>query len=153
MNGAHLHLILNHLPLFTIPVALIFLVYALWRKDQGLKRFSLIVLILTSLMVLPVYLTGEPAEEVIEHLSGVSEALIEAHEEAAEFSLVVTLAAGVLSLAALFFVNHVKLNRVLPGAVVLVCLVAIASLGYTANLGGKIRHPETSVSHTQSPME
>lgn len=144
MNFAHIHLIINHVPMLTIPVALIFLAYALKRKDFGLKRFSLLMLVATAATVLPVYLTGEPAEKVIEHLPGVTEQVIEAHEEAAEFSLVVTLILGALGAATLIFANNVRIQRLLPIAVVLACIVAVGSLGYTANLGGKIRHPEVS---------
>lgn len=144
MNLAHIHLVINHIPLLTIPVALVFLVYALYRNDTSLKRFSLLVLVATAVSVLPVYLTGEPAEKVIEHLPGVTEQAIEAHEEAAEFSLVVTLISGALAGAALIFANNEKLKRLMPVSVLVAATVAVGSLGYTANLGGKIRHQEAS---------
>lgn len=153
MNSAHIHLIINHIPLLTIPMALVFLVYALYRNDTGLKRFSLLVLVATAATVLPVYLTGEPAEKVIEHLPGVTEQAIEAHEEAAEFSLIVTLVGGALAAATLVFANNEKLKRLLPTAVVLTCVVATGSLGYTANLGGKIRHQEASDSTFKKSVE
>jgi hypothetical protein len=36
--------------------------------------------VLTALLALPVYFTGEPAEKVVERLPGVTEPLIEEHE-------------------------------------------------------------------------
>lgn len=142
MNLAHAHLILNHIPVLTIPMSLIFLVYALRVHNEGLKRFSLFVLILTSLSVLPAYLTGEPAEETIEHLPGVSEQLIEAHEEAAEVSLVVTVITGVVAVFVLLGAKFETAHRLAVKLLLVSCVVSIISLGYTANLGGQIRHPE-----------
>ena len=44
------------------------------------------------------FLTGEPAEEVVGHLPGISEQAIEEHEEAAEVAAIVTGFAGLLGL-------------------------------------------------------
>lgn len=144
MNPAHMHLILNHIPLLTIPMALIFMLYSLYLRDDRFTRFSLMILVLTALTVLPVYFSGDSAEKIVEHLPGVSEELIEAHEEAAEFSLVVTLVTGAIAGAAFIFLRQQKFKSILLTAVVCSCLVAVGSLGYAANLGGKIRHPEIS---------
>ena len=142
MNFAHLHLMLNHLPVVGIPVALAFLLYGLKVKNTSLQRFSYLILIALAAVVIPVYLTGEPAEELVEHLPGVAESLIEAHEEAAEISLVLTLVLGAGALAALVFQRNPRKGSLLGWGVVVLALFAISSLLYTANLGGKIRHTE-----------
>ncbi len=144
MNFAHIHLIINHVPLLTIPMAALFLIYGILRHNESLKRFSLFVLIATAATVIPVYLTGEPAEKVIVHLPGISEKLIEAHEEAAELSLILTLVVGGMALAVLLFPKKAIVSELGPKATVLACLSAVTLLGYTANLGGKIHHPEAS---------
>jgi hypothetical protein len=142
MNLAHLHLILNHIPVIGIPVALMFLVYGLYVKNQSSQRFALLVLIGLAAMVLPVYLTGEPAEEVVEHLPGVVESLIESHEDAAMFSLVLTLITGAAAFVALWFQKNPIKGHLFNLVVVGVASLAVLSLLYTANLGGKIRHTE-----------
>jgi hypothetical protein len=142
MNLAHVHLILNHVPIFTIPVSFIFFIYSLRKKNEDLKRFSLFVLLLTALSVIPVYFTGEPAEKLIEDLPGVNEKNIENHEEAAEVALILTLASGGLALLALVFPKNEKLNHYLPRILFITTLAATVSLGYTAGLGGKVRHSE-----------
>ena len=144
MNFAHLHLMINHIPMFTIPMVLIFLVYALKKNNDSLKKFSLMILIATSATVLPVYLTGEPAEEIVEHLPGISKNLIEAHEESAEIAMILTLVAGALAIATLITSKHKTFQSMGPKFVILVCLAALLALGYAANLGGKIRHPEVA---------
>lgn len=142
MNLAHIHLILNHIPVVGLPLALIFLIQGVRKKDGGLQNFALGVLSLIALMAVPVYFTGEPAEEVVEHLPGVLESFIESHEEAALFSLILTLLCGVIALLGLWK-RHVKKKYVLAvKSVILVGAIAVASLGYTAYLGGNIRHTE-----------
>ncbi|MBX3032959.1 MAG: hypothetical protein KF865_03475 [Bdellovibrionaceae bacterium] len=143
MNLAHVHLILNHVPLMTMPVALIFLLYGLWKPNTDMKRFALFILVLTAASALPVYFTGEPAEKIVKHWPGVAKALIEDHEEAAEISLIITMLAGALSALALFAERRPCSKKLIP-LVTVACLAAVGSLAYTANLGGKIRHPEIS---------
>lgn len=142
MNFAHLHLIMNHVPLIGIPVALAFLAHGLWTQNASTQKFSLLVLFGLAVMVLPVYLTGEPAEEVVEHLPGVAESFIEAHEDAAKFSLILTLAAGAFAFLALWFQRDESRRRLVNFGTMGIAIVAVLSLAYTANLGGKVRHTE-----------
>jgi hypothetical protein len=80
MNWAYVHLALNHLPVIGAIFGVLLLLLALLRKSEELKRVSLGVFVITALLALPIYFTGEPAEEVVEHLPGVAEPLIERHE-------------------------------------------------------------------------
>jgi hypothetical protein len=91
------------------------LLLALLRKSEELKRVSLGVFVFTALIVLPFYFTGEPAEEVVEHLPGVAEPLIERHENAALFALLI---AGVTGIAALIWLIIFRRAERLPGWVV-----------------------------------
>ena len=81
-------------------------------------------------------LTGEPAEEVIEHLPGVSKATIEEHEDAATFAFAGVLAVGVAALGGLVF--HWRAKPA-PNWIVVVVLVlsviVFAMMIRTANLG------------------
>lgn len=146
MNLAYLHLILNHVPMIGLPVALAFLLYGMYSKNEASQRFALLMLVALSAMVIPVYLTGEPAEEVVEQIPGMVESVIESHEEAAELSLVLTLVAGFAAFVAIWFQKYAEIRRLLNWGVMGCVSVAIASLVYTANLGGKIRHTEFSTS-------
>lgn len=143
MNTAHLHLMLNHLPVLGTGFGLLLLVAGLLRKSEDLKRASLATFVLSALLAVPVFLTGEPASDVVERLPGVSEALIEAHEVAAKLSLVIIEVAGMGALAALLILRwKPKYARwSLPGVLAL-SLLAGGSLLHTANLGGQIRHSE-----------
>jgi hypothetical protein len=89
-----------------------------------------------------VFLTGEPAEEAVEGVAGVSESMIHPHEEAAEAALIVTGIAGVMALVALGAYRRRSLPRWLTGAAFTAALVSTTMLGWAANLGGRIRHTE-----------
>ncbi len=142
MNFAYMHLIINHIPLVGIPIALAFLGHGLWTRSASTQRFSLLILFGLAAMVLPVYLTGEPAEEVVEHLPGVLESFIESHEDAAKFSLILTLTTGAAAFLALWFQRVESKRRLINFGVMGLAILALLSLAYTANLGGKIRHSE-----------
>lgn len=149
MNAAHLHLILNHLPIVAVPVALVFLLQSFRSESPSSRRFAFLVLMLSALSAVPVFLTGEPAEEVVEHLPGVVESLIEKHEEAGEVALVLSVMTGVLALIGLLLDRAVveasgqsRRLRLSRYAVVLSALLAIGALAITANLGGQVRHTE-----------
>ena len=76
MNWAHVHLMLNHIPVVGIGFAILLLAVAVVRRSHELTNVALVFVILVSLWAIPAYLTGEPAEEVVEDLPGVSEELI-----------------------------------------------------------------------------
>ncbi len=142
MNFAHVHLMLNHIPIIGLPLVCIFLIYSLRVRNIVFERFSLWMLLAMALIVIPIYLSGEPAEEVVEMIPGINEALIESHEEIAEISLVLTLIVGISAALALWFRR--KEGSTSRWSLVTLGLagLALASLVYTASLGGKIQHRE-----------
>ena len=142
MNAAHLHLLLNHAPVFGVFFALGLLGLGRLRRSEELSRLGLVALVLSAGAALAAMLTGEPAEEAVEHLVGVTERAIHAHEEAAELAAVVTYAAGGIALAALLFFRRRGLGPRLTMLALLVAFAAFGLMARTANLGGQIRHPE-----------
>lgn len=142
MNAVHVHLLLNHLPVIGSLIAAALLIVALLRRDSGLAKVTLGLFVALAGIAVVVFLTGEPAEELVEGLAGVSESILEAHEEAA---LVATIAIGVLGVAALGMLVLFR-RRSLPRSATLATLVAAllvaGVMGWTANFGGQIRHTE-----------
>ena len=143
MDTVHLHLQLNHVPVVGTFFGIVLLLVALGRRSRELVLASLRAFVSSAAAAVPVDLTGEPAEERVEHIAGVSEDVIERHEEAAAvgFGAVVTL--GVVSLVGLALAARTK--PVARGLVVVPLLLAVVTgglLAWTANLGGQIRHTE-----------
>lgn len=143
MNPAHLHLMLNHVPVLAIPFGLAVLGWAMFRPRPEFARLALIVFVFSALVIIPVYLSGEPAEDAIEGVAGAIEPWVEAHEEAALLSLILGQALGVLGLAGLWSARRaVAPPRPMMMATLVLALVTAGSLAYTASLGGLIRHTE-----------
>ncbi|HXI20948.1 MAG TPA: hypothetical protein VNH46_07685, partial [Gemmatimonadales bacterium] len=88
MNAAHLHLMLNHLPVLGAPFAALLLVWGLFRRSRDLLRTALGVAVVVAAVSYPVFLTGEPAEDRVEDAGWASERLVHQHEERAELGLI-----------------------------------------------------------------
>lgn len=153
MSSAHWHLMLNHVPLLGLLFGSGLLTYGLWGAYEDVQRGSLALLAVAGLSAVAVYLTGEPAEEVIEGLAGVSHEAIEGHEEFGIVALTGGLVTGLSAVGALFYG---RLRRSLARwTVVLTFALAVVSVGvftYTAYLGGKISHPELRDRTSQTTM-
>jgi len=152
MNQAHVHLILNHIPVIGMVIGFLLLAVAMAKRSTELKKLSLSVFVAMALIAIPTYLTGEPAEKIVEHLPGVSEAIIELHEGAALIALVGAEILGVFALGGLLLFRR---SHTLPRWFVTISLIlsiAVAGmLGWTANLGGQIRHTEARSDFQSSP--
>lgn len=143
MNEAHVHLALNHGPVVGSLLVLILLLYAWLMKQESLFKVALLGTVLVGGMALIAYITGEPAEEYIEHIKGISESAIEAHEDAAFIGLLVL---GIISIIALVGVIWGIVRTSTPVFFVIISAIGMAVgivlMGWVANLGGKIRHSE-----------
>ncbi len=152
INWAHVHLMINHFPVIGVLVGFLLFAYALVRKSEEVKAVSLGVFVLIALMTIPVFLTGEGAEDVVKHIPGVTETYIGRHEEIAELSLILMEVLGVLALTGLVLL---KLRGFMPKIIVILVLVmsliVATAVGITANLGGQIRHTEIRDAATAMP--
>lgn len=143
MNWAHIHLILTHIPVLGVLAGTAILLAGLVLRNTPTVRAAWVAFIVAGLAAIPVYFTGEPAEEMIEGLVGGSETIIEQHEQAALYAFI---AAGILgALAVGGMMLWWKAEQVpVPATIVVLVLAAVVSglMTWTANLGGEIRHTE-----------
>ncbi len=142
IDAAHLHLMLNHVPVIGTPLLLLLLTIGLLRGSRELTTVSLTLVIGLAAATALIYLTGEPAEELIERAPWVSKTLIEAHEEQALVSLVAALVTGGLAAAALALRAKAWSGPWLPRAVWGALAATSLLIGWTAWSGGQIRHDE-----------
>lgn len=156
MDTAYLHIVTNHLPIIGIPFAVAVMVLGIWRKSDDLKSVAFLFLAVLGLVSIIVYLTGEPAEEVVENVTGVAENAIDAHEDFAVFALISALVTGTLS--GIAFLAFKGLRLFIPGkgnegrdpsypswvapAILLLAVITTGMFAYTGKLGGMIRHTE-----------
>lgn len=143
MSSTHWHLLLTHIPVLGVWFALAWMLAALILRNAPMTRSSWVALIVCALIAIPVYLTGEPAEETVEHLPGVSKPLLEQHEDIGKTAFIGMEILGVLALGALAVSwRKEKWLRPLGTASILLTALCGGVLGYTAYLGGQVRHSE-----------
>jgi hypothetical protein len=143
MNGAHLHLIVTHLPVLGVGFGALLLALGLIRKNRVLQQTALGVLVLAGLAAGAAYRTGEGAEEAIESQLGAGQSYIELHEEAGLIGLGMAGFAGAMALIVLASGRRGRpLSRGLAALNLLFALAASGTLVWVANLGGQIGHPE-----------
>lgn len=142
LNAAHIHLLLNHVPILGFAFGLLLLVWGWYRGSDEVVRAALGLFLLVGLASVLVFFSGGGAEEVVEDLAGVSHDAIEAHEETGELAMLVSVVMGVLSGAG-FFVFRV---RSVPGWLKVAALaggaIAFGLLSYAGFQGGQIHHEE-----------
>ena len=145
MSWGHVHLLLNHIPVIGTLVGLLLLLVAFARKSDELKKVTLGLFVLIALVTIPVYLTGDPAEDMVENIPGISKAMIGRHEDAALFSLIAVEVTGIIALAGVLFLGRKKgLGNLLAIVTLAFSVVTGGILAWTSNLGGQIRHTEIS---------
>jgi hypothetical protein len=153
MNPTHVHLMLNHIPVLGTAIGLGLLLFAFWRKSDELKKTTLGFLVLVALLAVPVYLTGEPAEDAVKKLPGVSKAIMEQHEEAAAVAFTGVVVLGVASLAGLLLFRRGKPVPAWFGSLMIASSLIVGGLmAYTANIGGQVRHTEIRSGADAAPL-
>jgi hypothetical protein len=147
MDAVHFHLLANHVVILAVIFGIPLLLVGLVRSSNDLKTAAMLFFLLAAALVIPVHESGESSEEAVERLPGVTESLMEEHEEAAKQASCFTLLLGIGALAGL--VASRKLAESpggwrawVPRALFVLAVVDAAALARTGSLGGEIRHTE-----------
>jgi uncharacterized membrane protein len=150
LSGAHLHLLVNHAPIFGSLFALLLLVASYFTSAEIFRRTAFVVLIATAIAGVAADLSGDPAEDAIRGFPGVRREVIHEHKEMADKAYILADVLGVLALGALVRWRR----RPIPAVATAVMAVATAFVGgamvYTALLGGQIRHTEVRSGATKA---
>lgn len=143
MDLVHLHLVLTHFPIAGVIFALILIVFSMVFKRPDFIVSAMLILTLSAILAIPLYLTGEVAEDAVENLAGVSKRFLELHEDAAEISFFLLEALGLLAIVGLVLnFSKSRLPQLFSKVLLVSTLIVTASIAWTSNLGGKIRHSE-----------
>ncbi len=153
LNAAHLHLLLNHVPILGAVVAALLLTLALFVRRQVLTKAALWFLAVAGVVSVPVYFSGEAAEDIVEEL-GAAHAVIESHEEAALLTLIALGALGLLAVGFLWWTSlQYEVPRWVTGTMWILATVGAVLAARTAYLGGQIRHTEIRPPEVRQQLE
>lgn len=143
-NGAHFHLLVNHLPIILPFVGLTVLILGIILKAEVVKRVSYGIFVVAAISAFVAMNSGEGAEEVVEEL-GRNHHLIHEHEERAETFALMSYVLGLFSIIALWF-NWKKhpFSNLAMYLTILVCAGTLYFAKATGTTGGEISHEEIS---------
>src|SRR5262249_16398876 len=110
MNLAHVHLLLNHLPILgTLITFGLFLVSLVGNQDD-LKQVSLALFSLIALLAIPTYVSGSGAQGALKDSPDVSMTAIEIHQGAALLAFISMEITGAVALAGLWRFSRTSKN-------------------------------------------
>lgn len=151
MDATHLHLALAHFPIIGTIIGTALLAYGLIIKNFEIQKVAMITFVVMALLTIPVFLTGEEAEEAVEHLPGFSERLIDEHEELAEIAIWLMGALGVLGIIAYYAIRkNFSFAKIITVITLILSLATFGIFAQVGNLGGQIRHSEIRTANNQA---
>lgn len=152
MNAAYYHLAINHAPILAVAFGLLLHVIAMIRNSRELKLGALILFVIGAVTAFAAVKTGQGAVPIVRDLPGVERSIIHAHADMAERAMIAALVTGVLALAAWFLPRwSFKAAKAASVLCLISSLVAAGLMGWTANLGGQVRHTEIRPAETAAP--
>lgn len=143
MNQAHIHLIVNHVPIAGCLFAAVLLAAGLLQRSETLTKAGMVAVLAAGVLCLPAQLTGQGAAHIAVNLPRVSRALIQNHAAAAELGFWAVEGAAALALfGLLLFRNGSPHARLLALLALAAAALSFGLLARAGSLGGQIRHTE-----------
>ena len=138
---AYLHLLSNHFPILGSLFGVLLLVVALVKPNLNTTLSAYLILLVSGIGGIVAYFTGEPAEESIEHVAGISHKLIHVHEEMAENALIFVFLLTAAAVVGLWAERaQWKSARKIERFTLVIGIIAFILFAFTGYLGGHIRH-------------
>jgi uncharacterized membrane protein len=141
----HVHMILNHVPTVGFVFAIAFFVIALVTNNDGMKRGSLILFVICSIVGVPTYVTGTAAMWALTQpaIPDISKAVINAHRDMALWTLFGLGFTGAAAWVELWRYRYFgRFSKLSLTSVMLFAVVTLAIMTETGHRGGQINHPE-----------
>jgi uncharacterized membrane protein len=152
MNPAHLHLILNHFPIITPIIGLLVMISGIALKSEIIKRVAYVLLIMGAVSAFAAAATGDGAEEVVEHIQGISHKLIHEHEEKAElFAILSYILAAISGFGLWANWKQKPFSNLISFVTIAFCAVTLFFAQQTGTSGGEIRHTEMNGQSVNAP--
>lgn len=143
MNDAHLHVMLNHLPMIGSFFAFLTLLIGLITSKRSIIILGLCFYIFLGIANLVVHNTGEGAEHFVEERVQVDHHMVHEHEEQGEYLMFSGLAIGAIAIISLIFILKMKKKSRVLNILILVFSIIQFYLIYQVGIsGGKIIHKE-----------
>ena len=154
MNDAHLHLLVNHIPLLGTLFGTGILIVGILIRNKVVKNCAYALFVVSTICTLLAMNTGEGEEEIVEDLPNIDHQIIHEHEEIAEKFAILMYVLGGFSILGLFanFKKHPK-GKILAIIIAILGLLTFAIGTKVGTTGGEIRHTEIRTNSISSPTD
>jgi uncharacterized membrane protein len=144
MSAAFLHVLVVHLPVIGVLFTLAVLTVGAVANDRRIILMGWVFLVVCAVGAAVAYGSGPPAFESLKNgLDDPTRELAEQHAVIGRAAFILMVLAGIIALQGLLRTASAEQpSRWLVRGLIALLLVAAVLLGWTAHLGGGIRHPE-----------
>jgi len=146
MDAMNIHLAINHSPLYATMFAFFFVLIGLLKRNRTIVTAGLIIAMIAALCGVAAYLSGDEAADLIDKsapIAGVDKTMIHEHDLAAGFVLLSSGVAAVFAIVVLVVGRkRGAVPRWMDVVMVIILLWSLSVVARTAQLGGRIHHPE-----------
>ena len=143
MNWAYLHLAINHFPIIGTIIGLLLLIIGFVTKHKGVEVSGLGTLVFSAIMAVAAFLTGNPAEKVVENIPDVAKSLVSRHEDIASVGMYLLIPTGIFAALTLYSIwKKEKSVKFLVIITLILSLISSIAMVFVGRTGGQIRHSE-----------
>jgi hypothetical protein len=146
VNFVHIHLAINHSPLYATLFAFFFLLIGMIIRNRSIATAGLLIAIVAALCGIAADLSGDRAADIVKNgppIAGMDTTLIKEHDQAAGWVVISSCVAAGLAIVTLFVGRkRGQRPRWMEVVMLVVLLWSFSVVARTALLGGRIHHPE-----------
>jgi uncharacterized membrane protein len=153
---SHVHIILNHVPTAGFVFAIVFYIIALIAGNDVMKRSSLVLFVICSIVGVPTYVTGTAAMWALTQppMPEISKAVINAHRDMALWTLFGLAFTGAAAWIELWRYRYFgRFSRLSLALILLFAVVTLGIMTETGHRGGQINHPEIRLATDMLPTD
>ena len=152
----YVHMILNHVPTVGFVFAIAYFVVALVTDNDLMKRATLVLFVICSIVGVPTYVSGTATMWALTQpvIPEISKAVINAHRDMALWTLFGLAFTGAAAWIELWRYRYVgRFSKTSLTVVMLFAVVTLAIMAETGHRGGQINHPEIRVATEIMPTD
>lgn len=145
MNIAHIHIVINHLPIVGYFFSIFLITTSFYfRSQEGVIISAVLVMVISALGALAAYFSGSPSIKLIAGLPGVGHKHISIHYRRAKIAVLFSCLSGVIAAAcgAVIIISAAPVPIYCYALLMISSLITSFAMVFTGNAGGKIRHQE-----------
>ena len=154
MDWVKVHAVINEAPGVGIGIGtLLFLISAL-AGGRPLQKAAFSIFAVTGLLAAVAFLSGAPAETVVQGAAGASEKLIHEHHFAARIAVAVTILLGFIGVTAKASMQNGRaLSRTLMALSLCASLAAVAATGWAVYSGVRVQNAKIQAQYRPRPNQ